>query len=203
MKKKFLAVFATALVMFGMVGIANATPIELDWTTTVNLLYGSVSSVGTVGEEITTTLTVDNGGSTTLSQSWSATDFLSYRIEGATGWWAESTVVINGSSSGNFSTDGSGNVTAAGDWSGNSGVITTSWAGDLVGCWYSDANNGIFYINPPSDSGMIEVANVGENIIGSNWTATLASSNPVPEPATMVLFGFGILGLAGVSRKKK
>jgi len=45
------------------------------------------------------------------------------------------------------------------------------------------------------------------NTGGNDWFTmddfTFNESAPVPEPATMLLFGFGLLGLAGVNRKKQ
>ena len=49
-----------------------------------------------------------------------------------------------------------------------------------------------------------------ENVQGTSWAgvlnrsnAVMDYSNPVPEPATIFLFGLGLLGLAGVNRRKK
>ncbi len=204
MKSKILGLLALVLVA----GQAQASIIELKWITTVSAVSGG-SHPGTVGETLTTTILVDNGGSSISDQTWSASDFVSYRQAGASGWFFESAVpadfleVIDGSF---FSTDAAGNVVTAGNWASGydpdnplTTAVKTSWAGLANGAWW---NNGYLETSCDFDSDdCVEALDVELNILGSSWTASLVGSS-VPEPGPLALFGLGLAALSLRNRRK-
>ena len=176
-------------------GAAEAAPVSLTWNTTSSGIYGGWP--GTVGEAVTVTFVVDNGGTSTLSQSWASTDFVSYAVTGASGWSFSSTAAPN-TVSGAFSTDALGAVTGAGNWSRSpAGPVAASWTTVNTGYWFNNAQNGIAYVGAGYEQGLT-VDNVGNNLIGASWTAALVS---VPEPTSLALLGAGLLGL-GFGRRR-
>jgi hypothetical protein len=176
--------------------MASAAPVQLTWVTTVSDIIGAAIPA-TVGEALTTTITVDNRGAGVLSQSWGQVDVLSYRIEGATGWWAEIASVSRWS--GAFTTDGAGGVTAAADFEQQPSVsMMTSWSGADNAMFWNNDSNSVFFTD--SDDG-IDAANVLDNVVGSSWTAAAVTA-PVPLPGALPLMLAAAGALFAIRRRR-
>ena len=190
MKKSIIA-FSLATV-FILNTQSQAAAVALTWNTTVSDFSGSWPTA--VGEAVTVTFVVDNGGSSIQSQTWNGTDMVSYTITGTSGWSFATTTTPNFDYV-DFVTDSSGAVTTAANWGiFPAGPITTSWAGSGTGIYSNTGSNFIAY-----DSGFnytLSVANVGQNQVGSSWTAAV-----VPEPSSLGLLALGSAGL--VARRKR
>jgi hypothetical protein len=197
MKNRTKIIMAAGMLL--LAGSANAALVELKWTTTVQGVGGEHPGIS--GESIITTVQVDNGGTDIYSQNYSVSNFMKFRIDGASGWWFESyATAISGS--GSFVTDAVGNVVEAGGWTLVYGAVMTNYDGTSGGSWYLNNYNAIACSNESCDDSFINANNVGDNIVASSWTASAASTTPVTEPSVFALFGLGLVGI-GFARRRR
>jgi hypothetical protein len=65
----------------------------------------------------------------------------------------------------------------------------------------------LYYLDPVQNSGdwssKHTINNGGQIAALSHFSILVDPSTPIPEPATMLLFGTGLIGLAGIARRKR
>ena len=158
-----------------------------------------------VGDTAVITFQLDNGGTSLLSQTWTASNIVSVTFNFGNGAHV-TTFNPNGGdglskSLGSFVTNGLGQLTAVpsgwGDLSNVNVVSTNSTQTPTE--WFVDGANSVYYTNNFSNN--VRLTNVAGNIVAANWTIQGTQTQTTPEPGT--LLGLLAVGSLGVLARKR
>lgn len=188
--------------------VSQAAPYNLTWTGTVQLGSDPVPPGVSNGDPFNFTFTVDNGGTSSLLQTWTTSNFVKATINVHNGAYIGTKLTIDlPSSSGVFQTDALGHVS----------VVPSSWQDFFTGQPFSDSlgnnqtnsglggyfingNNEVWAINTPATPAGVSQIEISAGDVATNQLASRWSVSAVPEPSTLVL---AILGVLGVCHRKR
>ncbi len=187
-------------VTFAVLGAvpAQAAIFNFTYTDTVSGNDG-VDNVS-VGDTAVITYELDNGGTSLLNQTWTASDLVSVTFDFGNG---AHTTTFDGTletDTGSFTTDGAGQLTAVPIFWNDSfsvNVISTN-SSQTPTAWFVNGGNNVY----GTDGGNVNLANVSGNIVASNWTVEAAEVPSTPEPGT-ILGLLAVGSITALTRKRK
>jgi hypothetical protein len=215
--------WVTSAVALAIASLASAAPFSVTYTDTVSD-RGFISDIN-VGEQAKVTLVLDNGGTSTASQTWTAADVqcVIFTFNNAANKFAA--INYSGSSfpitTGSFTTDGSGNLQAGTlGWDDDSDGITKPVATNItdvsgVGNWFLDGTNTDFVVELTGPvGGPVNFTNFANTAIVTDWSNPTSANGvcasffapkvrpasvPVPASSPWSLVALSALvGLAGL-----
>ncbi len=205
--KKFLLVLCAMLMVFGMVGIASAVPINSN--SDVALTGATIIDFESVAQGTYTSITVNDVTFSAGNNHLMIDD--DWQIYNMTGVYLDNGTYANHgfqSLTVDFATDVNafgfnwGMAEAWATWTLSAYDATDSIIdsrglpnGSFSGEFYGLATAGISYA-------VIQQTSGDYDWIGIDNFTYVSSGAPVPEPSTILLMGVGLLGLVGYSRKR-
>jgi hypothetical protein len=181
---------------------AHAAIFTATYTDTVS--SAAVDNV-TAGDTAVITYQLDNGGTSLLNQTWTASDIVSVTFNFGNGAHV-TTFNPNGGdglsqSIGSFVTNGLGQLTAVpSGWTdfSNVNVVSTN-STQTPNAWFVNGFNSVYSTNNFSND--VSLTNVAGNIVAANWTIQGTQTQTTPEPGT--LLGLLAVGSLGVLARKR